>query len=149
MANIFKEAKKIQRAHPRMDWQQCIQQASKKHRGRKKVGAVKKKSSSRQTGSSSKAYDIMRTARPPGARKPAGSNKVTYYERRKNRSDKPGQLTGIGSATAAQLKAALRSRLVEKESKLVLQKYRATRKTDKRSIGKQITAVKSELRKLI
>lgn len=40
MANIFKEAKKIQRAHPRMDWQKAIQAASKKH---KKVGAVKKK----------------------------------------------------------------------------------------------------------
>lgn len=39
MANIFKEAKKIQRAHPRMNWQQAIQKASKQH---KKVGTAKK-----------------------------------------------------------------------------------------------------------
>lgn len=143
MANIFVEAKKIQRKHPKLDWQACIQKAKRQH---KAVGSTKpKKKSSRQTGSSNKKYDQQRSARPPGARIPAGAKKVTYYERRKNRSDAPGQLTGVSSA---QLTNALKKRLMEKENALVLKKYRATRKTDKRKIQKEISTTKQQLRKL-
>jgi hypothetical protein len=72
----------------------------------KKVGAVrkkkaaKKKVSTRQTGSSNNFYDRMVKAKPPGKRivKHAGGKKSVYYERRKNRSDKPGKLTGHNPA---------------------------------------------------
>jgi hypothetical protein len=154
MANIFKLAKQIQRKHPRMDWQDAIQAAKKKNRSSgRKVGAVKKKKrtirkegSNRQTGSSNNALDRQRNARPPGARIPAGGKSVTYYERRKNRSDKTHSLTGVSAGT---LKSELKKRLKQREDKLVLQKYRATRKTDKRRIGKEITAVKRDIRKIL
>ncbi len=75
---------------------------SKKAAGKKrrKVGAAKKKSSSRQTGSSNAAIDRTIKAKAPGKRtiKTAGGGKHSYYERRRNRSDRPGQLTGVKPA---------------------------------------------------
>lgn len=104
MANIFKEAKKIQKAHPRMTWQAAIKEASRKH---KKVGATKtkKKTRYRQTGASSKHADEVRRAKRPGKRKSA-SGKV-YYERRKNRTDVPFSLTGFKSHVKEKLGKAL------------------------------------------
>lgn len=46
-----------------------------------------------QRGTSSTRVDKRKKAKTPGKRKSV-SDKV-YYERRKNRSDKPGSLTGI------------------------------------------------------
>lgn len=48
--------------------------------------------STRQTGSSSTARDRARKALPPGRR--VSKTGRVYYERRKNRSDKPGMLAG-------------------------------------------------------
>jgi len=45
-----------------------------------------------QTGKSNLIYDKMKKALPPGKRK--SSSGRTYYERRVNRSDKPGQMAG-------------------------------------------------------
>ena len=56
----------------------------------KKATAKRKASTTRQTGSSSTAKDRARKALPPGRRVSKAGN--VYYERRKNRSDKPGQL---------------------------------------------------------
>lgn len=61
----------------------------------KKATAKRKVSSTRQTGSSSAAKDRARKALPPGRR--VSKSGSVYYERRKNRSDKAGQLMG-GSA---------------------------------------------------
>lgn len=95
LKKISTRAKQLQKKHPNTKWTSLIKRASKDYRTGK-LGSVtkKKKNSSRQTGTSNKNYDQQRTARPPGPRKPAGGKKVTYYERRKNRSDKPGSLTG-------------------------------------------------------
>ncbi len=93
MANIFKEAKKVQRKHKTWDWQKCIAYASKHHK-------------SSQTGSSNKRNDTARKAKAPGVRKSASGRK--YSETRKNRSDAPGKLTGVSAGT---LTAELRSRL--------------------------------------
>ena len=46
----------------------------------------KKPVSNRQTGKSNKSRDSKRTALPPGKRR-SKFNQMTYYERRKNRSD--------------------------------------------------------------
>lgn len=48
--------------------------------------------STRQTGTSKTTRDLKRQALPPGRRVSKAGN--VYYERRKNRSDKPGQLAG-------------------------------------------------------
>lgn len=54
----------------------------------KTLGA--KPAAKKQTGSSNKARDIKRAAKAPGKRKSASGR--TYYESRKNRSDRPGTL---------------------------------------------------------
>lgn len=91
IVKISKEAKRIRRIHPSLTWRQAIKKASQRYNAGSLSGTAKK---FRQTGSSNKAADVNRSARPPGARIPAGGKKVTYYERRKNRSDVPGKLTG-------------------------------------------------------
>lgn len=55
--------------------------------------AAAKKATTYQTGTSNKLYDKMKKAKGPGKRVSADGN--VYYERRKNRSDMPGSLTGI------------------------------------------------------
>jgi hypothetical protein len=58
----------------------------------KKATAKRKASTTRQTGASSTAKDRARKALAPGRR--VSKTGGVYYERRKNRSDKPGQLMG-------------------------------------------------------
>jgi hypothetical protein len=58
----------------------------------KKATAKRAASSTRQTGSSSTARDRARKALAPGRR--VSKTGRVYYERRKNRSDKPGMLAG-------------------------------------------------------
>lgn len=100
----------------------------------KTIGAV---SSYRQTGSSKRKADRKRKAKPPGKRRSA-TGKV-YYERRKNRSDKPGTLSGVMSTGRKLLK--------EKLDRLVLRKYHATKKAAKRKLQKEISAVKTTIKK--
>lgn len=57
----------------------------------------KKLSPTRQEGSSNPVYDRRRKALPPGKRVSKKTGNV-YYERRRNRSDRPGQLLGNYSA---------------------------------------------------
>lgn len=66
-----------------------------------KVGK-RKPSKSRQTGTSSLLRDRRLTAKAPGKRivRHKGKKSTKYYERRKNRSDKPGKLTGAGSGAS-------------------------------------------------
>jgi len=52
--------------------------------------------SDRQTGKSNSAKDLSRTAKAPGKRTSAKGK--TYYERRANRSDKPGSLMGSSAS---------------------------------------------------
>lgn len=53
----------------------------------------KKLAPTRQSGSSNTVYDRRRKALPPGKRVSKKTGNV-YYERRRNRSDRPGQLLG-------------------------------------------------------
>jgi hypothetical protein len=71
-----------------------ITPVKKKTKTTKKT-VIKSKDSFRQTGASNKAKDETRKALPAGKRKSASGK--TYYERRANRSDKPGSLLGIKS----------------------------------------------------
>lgn len=65
----------------------------------KTLGA--KPAAKKQTGTSNKARDIKRSAKAPGKRTSA-TGKV-YYERRKNRSDRPGSLMGSKYSVDRQL----------------------------------------------
>jgi hypothetical protein len=117
LQKITDKARSIRKANE--PWISAVKRASKivmaslspssksgKQKARRKVGAVKrkpakrkaakKKTSNRQTGTSNSFFDRMVTAKAPGKRivKHKGGKKSVYYERRKNRSDKPGMLTG-------------------------------------------------------
>lgn len=64
--------------------------AGKKATAKRAVSGVRQ--STRQTGTTNLSRDLRKRALAPG-RRVSGSGKV-YYERRANRSDKPGQLAG-------------------------------------------------------
>jgi len=64
--------------------------AGKKATAKRAISGVRQ--STRQTGSSKTTRDLKKRALAPGRRVSAAGN--VYYERRKNRSDKPGQLAG-------------------------------------------------------
>jgi hypothetical protein len=68
--------------------------ATKKRKIRRRKTTVKRKW---QTGSSNRKRDAERSARPPGKRKSRSGN--VYTERRRNRTDMPGKLTGTGNHT--------------------------------------------------
>ena len=74
--------------------------------GRYKTFAAAVKAASRQTGKSKISADKKRKAKPPGKRVAKKSKRV-YYERRKNRSDKPKTVTGIKSQLEKRLGKAL------------------------------------------
>lgn len=175
ITKIAKRAKQIQNKNRSKPWKKCIAEASKEYRAgklgkagkarrsstRSNVGRKRKNKKWRQTGTSNKSYDRQRSARPPGPRKPKGGKKVTYYERRKNRSDVPGSLTGTGGSSALNemVLRNLRERnnnLLDGEQRLNrLQKaYKVTPKgTAKNMIKRQIkdakkyiSTIKSEIR---
>jgi len=64
--------------------------AGKKATAKRAMAGVRQ--STRQTGSSKTTRDLKKRALAPGRRVSAAGN--VYYERRENRSDKPGQLAG-------------------------------------------------------
>lgn len=69
--------------------------AGKKATAKKRTMSAGVRQSTRQTGTSKTTRDFKKPALAPGRRTSKAGN--VYYERRKNRSDKPGQLMG-GSA---------------------------------------------------
>jgi hypothetical protein len=93
------EAKRLRKKNPSLTQAQALRQAFaisyKKKRVGEKLGA-----SSRQTGTSNIARDKVRKAKPPGKRKASKTaQRKYYYEYRKNRTDKPGKLTGTHKDT--------------------------------------------------
>lgn len=152
---ISKRAKQIR--HKNEPWTEAIERASKQLKKEGKIG--KTKSSTRQTGHSNKKRDQKRHAKAPGKRKSKSGR--TYYERRKNRSDVPGSMTGNTTKSRTHtdynanevnisvggLKSALRKKYEEKLKDLFLRKEKAKLKREKNKLQKQITATRSELKK--
>lgn len=99
LQKITTRAKQIYKAHPKKKWTECIKAASRELKASGKIGTAKLSNYSRQTGRSSKKRDEERKAKLPGKRlvKNKGGKTTVYYERRKNRSDAPGKLTGFES----------------------------------------------------
>jgi len=143
LKKITTRARQIRKAHPSMQWKNAIKKAGAEYRsGSKKTGGVKKKKVY-QTGSSVKRNDSLRKAKKPGVRRSATGRK--YTERRKNRSDLPGKLTGVSAAT---LKSELKGRLKESLGKQLVRRELATTKRDKKKIQKTVLATKLQLRRL-
>jgi hypothetical protein len=109
LQKITTKAKKIRR--PGEAWTDAVKRASKmvpslspsKKKSAKKKAPKKKKADYHQTGKrKSIKRDKQIKAKPPGKRRvKSGSGSHTYYERRANRSDKPGSLTGGTNGAAA------------------------------------------------
>lgn len=110
-----KEAAKLRKKNPKLTQAEAVKQAfAKAAKSIKKFVSNAKKSfkegyyerdkkicgTSRQTGTSDKSRDKARKAKAPGKRK-AGktAQRKYYYEYRKNRTDKPGKLTGTHKDT--------------------------------------------------
>lgn len=110
----------------------------------KKLTAKKttvKKTSTYQTGTSNKLSDSRKKAQGPGKRVSVDGN--VYYERRKNRSDMPGSLTGIGA-----LKKTALSDCTNKLGKLHAAKLQETTKRGKAALQKQINEVNKKVKQL-
>jgi len=141
MANIFKLAKSYRRKHPRTDFQDAIKIVAKKNR--KKSKKVK----NRQTGTSSRPADQRRHARRPGKRRSKGGS--IYYERRKNRSDVPGSLTGLSTV---KVKSVLKEKYTESLGKVLLQremkKGQSGQKRNVKKLGKRIAEIKRSIKQL-
>lgn len=153
MSNALKKittrAKQLRKKHPNSKWTSLIKKAGAEYRNgklgsatRKKV-AKKKRSPNRQTGTSSTVYDKRRSARAPGKRRSASGR--SYTERRKNRSDAPGKLTGVSAST---LKSELKNRYKESLGKQLVRRELAPNKRARKKVQKQVLATKLQLRKL-
>lgn len=150
MANPLKKittrAKQLKKTHPGAAWKNLVKQAGREYRagklGSAAVSATKKKKVW-QTGSSLKKNDSQRKAKPPGRRRSASGQ--TYIERRKNRSDKPGMLTGITTAT---LTSALRSRLKDQLGRNLVARETATSRGAFVRANKAVKDTRAKLRRL-
>lgn len=139
LTKITREAKRIRKSHPRMKWTEAIKQASRKYRTGK-IGTVKKY---KQTGTSKKKADEKRKAKKPGIRRSASGNR--YRETRKNRSDRPGSLTGVSAGT---LSRELIARKKDQLAKALLQRETATTRKGYNNARDRVSEIKSSLRRL-
>lgn len=153
IVKISKRAKQISRANKNKAWKDCIAQASREYKAGK-LGAVKK-ASTRQTGGSNTKRDKQRRAKPPGKRISESGN--VYYERRKNRSDKPGSMAGmiagVNEKTLSEKSAQL-TRVIAAANMLkkAIPKAKGERKDQLKTIYKirlsQIRQLKADLSKM-
>jgi hypothetical protein len=105
----------------------------------KKVAA--KKAKVYQTGGSVSSYDKKKKAKGPGKRVSVSGG--VYYERRKNRSDMPGSILGIGA-----LKKSAISDCTAKLGTLHAKKLMEPTKRGKAKLQKEITAVNKKIKQL-
>lgn len=104
LKKISDRAKQLRRKNSRLTQAEAIKKAAQEYRAGKlgkvpkKKAPAKRKKPVRQSGSSDRFRDIQRKAKPPGTRRSKTGRK--YFERRKNRSDAPGKLTGFTNAYA-------------------------------------------------
>lgn len=156
---ISARAKAIRKKSPGKAWKACIKQASREYNAgslgaAKKKPAAKKKAAKKkkvyQTGKSTKFNDQVRTAKKPGVRKTRWGTK--YTERRKNRSDMPGKLTGTAynEMILRNLKNE-NTNLEEGERRLILlqaEYKRLPKGTAKKLIAKEVKRQKNYIREV-
>ena len=96
LSKITTRAKQLRRKNKNIAWIAAIKKASKELKNEGAIGAKKKTAKVRQTGASDLKRDRERSAQAPGKRiiKDGRNKSHAIYVYRKNRSDKPGSLTG-------------------------------------------------------
>ncbi len=135
----------------------AVKKAPAKKRAAKKAAPKKrvaKKVLYRQTGTSSKVADKRRKAKQPGKRvvKHKGAASTVYYERRKNRSDVPGSLSGAGTSQdhAIQrvvMKRTLRSKGISLDANISdVELQKVFRKLTSRKVP-SMTTIRNKLKK--
>jgi hypothetical protein len=136
-------------------WINAIKRASRELKGTKSASttrkAAKKRSpkkrrkigstATRQTGTSNLKRDKQRRALKPGKRKSASG--ATYYERRRNRSDRPGKLAGVAMGS---LKSELLTRAKELLATGLLARDTAKTLKQHKAAVKKITAARKAMR---
>jgi hypothetical protein len=111
---------------------------------RKKSARKRSTASNRQTGGSNKERDEQRSAKGPGKRVVKTSHgSHTYYERRKNRSDQPGKLTGFNTSV---LSRELKDRANGELAAGLLARDKATNLKQHKAAMKKITGARKKLR---
>lgn len=105
--------------------------------------AAPKKKDYHQTGRSTLAYDLKRRALPPGKR--VSRSGVTYYERRRNRTDQPGTMAGVSEKA---LIGEIEKRIKGIIGKAYTDKLTCKTKREKNLYDKIIIENKRKLRKL-
>lgn len=143
LQKITTRAKQLKKLHPNTSWINLVKKASAEYRSGSLGAKNPKKKKAYQTGSSNKVADRKIKAKSPGKRKSATGRK--YFERRANRSDMPGTLTGVSSAT---LTSTLKTRLKDELGKQLVKRETATTKRDRRAAQKLVAETKYKLKKL-
>lgn len=148
---ISARAKQIRKKSPAKSWKACIKEASREYNSgslgsakrttRRAKRKVAKKVKYRQTGTSNRKVDSQRKAKRPGKRRT--SHGTTYTERRKNRSDAPGKLSG--TAYNEMILRNLRQRNLELAEAVM----RLTRLKDKVSANPMTKSEKIVYRRMI
>lgn len=140
MARIHEIAKKIRKANKKLTWPQALKKA-----------AATPEMKRLQRGGTNIFNDKARAAKAPGKRKSASGR--TYYERRKNRSDAPGEVTGTHPRSIESSVYAIRD-MLERDAKNLskqLENMRANKvkRTDRvyKQVSKNLQIVKDQLRK--
>lgn len=154
---VIKEAKRLKRAYPNRfnKWTDYVAQASaiyaNKHKGkspvgRKKVGAVKVIEAGEKPNAKAVVYRQKRThdGRFDGLTKARVSGVAT---KSLQHTDKNQITANIQIGTIAQHKAAIRGQIEHKLAGKLLAREKATRKTEKRKLTKEISGLKTELKK--
>jgi len=130
---IIREAKKLRRSdRNRKQWKDYVAQASaiyaRKHKGKSPVGKKHKPA-----------------RRKKQARKKMSSHRAVTREHARKMKVTANVIIG----SVASHKAAIRNKLKENLGKKLVLRETATRKTDRRRHGKQVTEIKRELRKYL
>lgn len=134
MANVFKEAKRLQRAQPRKyaNWQKAVKAAGKK------MKKTKRKKRPARAG----AVKFIERGEKPGTR----ARKVYKVSRTKTGTYKG--VKRIGKATPQQHIKAAREGLGQQYGSLALQQFLASTKTKRRKIGKKLAVLRSRIKRL-
>jgi len=135
MANVFKEAKRLQRAQPRKyaDWQKAVKAAGKK------IKSGRRKRKPARTG----AVKFIER----GETKRTRAKKVYRVKRTKTGTFKGVKSVGAVKSPAQHIKAA-REAFGEQYGNLALKQFLAPTKTKRRSIGKKLAALRSRIKRL-
>lgn len=135
MANVFKEAKRLQRAQPRKyaNWQKAVKAAGKK------IKSGKRKKRSARAGAV-KFIERGETSR-------TRARKVYKVSRTKTGTFKGMRSVGKVKTPQQHIQAA-RAGLGEQYGDLALKQFLAPTKTKRRKIGKKLAALRSRIKRL-